>query len=82
MMRNLTADALETGVGRLGPGKQEEQLDDQTRRFREQVGGARQTTATLSGRQAACGAVHSWFSSASTSWTCWVHAECLSKALD
>eukprot|EP00878_Enallax_costatus_P024071 GHUV01025659.1.p1 GENE.GHUV01025659.1~~GHUV01025659.1.p1 ORF type:complete len:639 (+),score=216.86 GHUV01025659.1:228-2144(+) len=37
MMRNLTADALETGVGRLGPGKQEEQLDDQTRRFREQA---------------------------------------------
>eukprot|EP00775_Hariotina_reticulata_P011120 gene11120-11274_t len=36
MMRNIAGGSLETGVERLGPGRQEEQLDDQTRRFREQ----------------------------------------------
>lgn len=34
----VAAGNLETGVGRLGIGRQEEQLDEQTRRFREQVG--------------------------------------------
>lgn len=33
----IAGGSLETGVERLGPGRQEEQLDDQTRRFREQV---------------------------------------------